>query len=284
MPVKPFSGIMQRHFCGETMPATIVLFDIGNTSIKVGLATRDSVLDSYTLRTDAGQTADSLGLSLYTLMQHADLQRKDIEVCVASSVVPALEPLLAEACRRFLGCALRWVPRDIPVPIRNAYLRPSEVGADRLVGAFAARQQCPQAQSLVSVDFGTATTFDCISGHGENAEYLGGLIFPGVYTATAALAMNAAKLPKVNLEIEDLEPSVGRDTATSINHGIIFGFACMVEGLTQRLRLQLPGPVEIIATGGFAPAIARVSTCFDHVLPSLLLDGLRQLYMRDTQK
>lgn len=266
------------------MPATIVLFDIGNTSIKVGLATHHSVSDTYTLRTDAGQTADSLGLSLLTLMQHVGLHRADIEACVASSVVPALEPLLAAACLRFLGCTLLWVPRDIPVPIRNAYLRPAEVGSDRLVGAFAARQYCPHAPSLISIDFGTATTFDCISGLGEEAKYLGGLIFPGVHTATAALAMNAAKLPKVNLETDDLEPSVGRDTATSINHGIIFGFACMVEGLTKRLSAQLPGPVELIATGGFAPAIARVSTCFDHVLPSLLLDGLRQLYVRDTQK
>ncbi|MEG2171807.1 MAG: type III pantothenate kinase [Desulfovibrionaceae bacterium] len=266
------------------MPATIVLFDIGNTSIKVGLATPERVMDSYTLRTDAGQTADSLGLTLLTLMRHAGLGRGDIAACIASSVVPALEPLLTEACQRFLACGLRWVPRDIPVPLHNAYLHPAEVGADRLVGAFAARHYCPNAQSLISVDFGTATTFDCISGKGAGAQYLGGLIFPGVHTATAALFMNAAKLPRVNLEVNDSAPIVGRDTATSINHGIIFGFASMVEGLSARLRAQLPGPVEIIATGGFAPAIARVSTCFDHVLPSLLLDGLRQLYVYDTQK
>lgn len=262
------------------MPATIILFDIGNTSIKVGIATHASVLASYTLRTDAGQTADSLGLTLLTLLGHAGLQAGSIEACVASSVVPALEPLLCEACQRFLGQAPLWVPRDIPVPLHNAYLRPAEVGADRLVGAFAARLYCPQAASLVSVDFGTATTFDCITGQGDKARYMGGLIFPGVQTATSALAMNAARLPRVSLEVSEQEPCVGRDTVTSINHGIIFGFACMVEGLTQRLRQQLDGPVEIIATGGFAPAIARVSDCFDHVLPSLLLDGLRQLYVR----
>lgn len=262
------------------MPAAIILFDIGNTSIKVGIASHASVLLSYTLRTDAGQTADSLGLTLLPLLGHAGVQLGDIEACVASSVVPALEPLLAEACQRFLGHTLLLVPRDIAVPLHNAYLRPTEVGADRLVGAFAARNYCPDAASLVSVDFGTATTFDCITGQGDKARYLGGLIFPGVQTATSALAMNAAKLPRVSLEVTELEPSVGRDTATSINHGIIFGFACMVEGLTERLRRQLDGPVEIIATGGFAPAIARVSKCFDHVLPSLLLDGLRQLYMR----
>lgn len=262
------------------MPSSIMLFDIGNTSIKVGVASRERVLDTYTLRTDAGQTADSLGLTLLTLLGHAGVEKSGIEACVASSVVPALEPLVSEACRRFCGQGPLWVPRDIPVPLHNAYLRPAEVGADRLVGAFAARQHCPNALSLVSVDFGTATTFDCITGQGDAARYLGGLIFPGVHTATAALALNAAKLPRVSLEVAEFEPCVGRDTVTSINHGIIFGFACMVEGLTQRLRGQLDGPVEIIATGGFAGSIARVSKCFDHVLPSLLLDGLRQLYVR----
>lgn len=261
------------------MAQTILLFDIGNTSIKVGLATLDSVFTSYTLRVDPGQTADSLGLTLLTLLGHTGTSLASIEACVVSSVVPAMTPLLAEACHRFVGCPFLRVPHDIPVPIHNAYLRPMEVGADRLVGAFAARRFRPDAESLITVDFGTATTFDCISGKGEAASYRGGLIFPGVHTATAALAMNTAKLPTVSLEVTETEPSPARDTATSIKHGIIFGFASMVEGLTARLSKQLPGPVEIIATGGFAPAIARVSQCFDHVLPGLLLDGLRQLYI-----
>ncbi len=257
------------------MQPRLLLFDIGNTSIKVGIADAASVETTYTLRTDAGQTADSLGLTLLPLLEHAGVAPQSVTACVSSSVVPAMDPILREACRRFVGRALLRVPQDIPVPLENHYNRPSEVGADRLVGAFAARRLFPAPASLVCVDFGTATTFDCISGQA----YLGGLIFPGVFTAAKALAAGAAKLPPVSLDVTAEEPAPGRDTATSINHGIIFGFACMVEGLTARLARQLPGPVEILATGGFAPAIARVSKCFDHVLPALLLDGLRQLYM-----
>lgn len=254
--------------------AEILLFDIGNTSIKVGLASREAVLTSYSLRTDAGQTADSLGLNLLTLLGHAGLPVGAIQACVASSVVPGIEPLLQEACRRFLGCTVLFAPHDIPVPLVNEYERPHEVGADRLVGAYAARRLFPQAPALIAIDFGTAVTFDCITGN----RYMGGLIFPGPLTALAALASNAARLPRVNLNVQSSEPVVGKNTSTSIQHGLIFGFASMVEGLTARLRRQMPEPAVVVATGGFAADMARVSACFDHVLPTLLLDGLRRLY------
>ncbi|RXE68108.1 type III pantothenate kinase, partial [Muribaculaceae bacterium Isolate-002 (NCI)] len=155
--------------------------------------------------------------------------------------------------------------------------RPSEVGADRLVGAFAARRLCPDAAPLLEVAFGPAVTFDCVSGQA----YLGGLIFPGPATALAALSREAAKLPRVNLDIRAQEPAPGRDTTTSIQHGLVFGFVCMVEGLSQRLKRQMPGPAKVLATGGFAASIARVSPVFDQVLPALLLEGLRRLYYEE---
>ena len=100
-------------------------------------------------------------------------------------------------------------------------------------------------------------------------------------TALAALSREAAKLPRVNLDIRAQEPAPGRDTTTSIQHGLVFGFVCMVEGLTQRLKRQMPGPIKVLAAGGFAASIARVSPVFDHVLPALLLDGLRRLYYEE---
>lgn len=257
----------------------LLLFDIGNTSIKVGLARPEGMATTYTLRTDAGQTADSLGLTLATLLSHACVPPEAVHVCVCSSVVPGMTPIVRDACRRFVGRDILLVPHDIPVPLENRYSKPSEVGADRLVGAFAARRLCPEPTSIIAVDFGTATTFDCISGEA----YLGGLIFPGVHTAAAALSANAAKLPRVSLEVSDLEPVPGRDTVSSIQHGIVFGFACMVEGLTARLAAQIqketPGDVRVVATGGFASDIARVTRCFDLIFPDLLLDGLRRLYV-----
>ena len=259
------------------MQPELLLFDIGNTSIKIGLAHERQVLTSYTLRTDVGQTADNLGLSLIALLGHAGVAPRSLKACVASSVVPGFDPLLREAVSRYVDCPLLCIGTDLPVPLENCYERPGEVGADRLVGAYAARRQCPEAPGLLVVDFGTAVTIDCVNGDA----YMGGLIFPGPRTALSALSREAAKLPRVNLDVRADEPMPGRTTTTSRQHGLVFGFACMVEGLTQRLKRQLPGPVKVLGTGGFAASIARVSPVFDHVLPTLLLEGLRRLYYEE---
>ncbi len=258
----------------------ILLFDIGNTSIKVGLAHADGLETTYSLRTDADQTADSFGLTLYTLLQHAGLKNANIDACLCSSVVPSMTSLVREACARFVGVPFYTAPHDIPVPLKNCYNNPHEVGADRLICAYAARKLMPEVPSLIVVDFGTATTFDCVT----NNDYLGGIIFPGVHTAAAALSSKAAKLPRINLDTTDTEPVPGRDTASSMQHGILFGFAAMVEGLSQRLAKQMAGPVHILGTGGFAVDIAKVSSCFDTILPNLILDGLRQLYFEHKAK
>ena len=259
------------------MQPELLLFVIGNTSIKIGLAHERQVVTSYTLRTDAEQTADDLGLQLTSLLGHAGVAAQSLQACVASSVVPGFDPLLREAVVRYVDCPLYRAGGDLPVPLENRYERPAEVGADRLVGAYAARRLYPEAPGLLVVDFGTAVTIDCVSADA----YMGGLIFPGPRTALSALSREAAKLPRVNLDVRADEPTPGRNTATSIQHGLVFGFACMVEGLVQRLKRQLPGPVKVLGTGGFAASIARVSPVFDHVLPGLLLEGLRRLYYEE---
>jgi type III pantothenate kinase len=257
--------------------ASLLLFDIGNTNIKVGLAHERAVLDSYTLHTDAGQTSDDVGLMLLELLRHAHVQPERIHACVASSVVPHLNQTMREMCRRYFRRELLFAPADLPIPLRNCYERPDEVGADRLVGAYAARKLVPDALSLICVDFGTALTLDCVTGNA----YLGGLIFPGVRTAALALAGNTAKLPKVSLEVDGLEPVPGRNTATSINHGIMFGYAALVEGLCARLCRQLAPPVAVLATGGFAAEIQKIAGCFSQLVPGLLLEGLRFVYLEN---
>jgi type III pantothenate kinase len=259
----------------DSQQASLLLFDIGNTNIKVGLASEDAVLASYVLRTDAGQTADDLGLRLLDLLRHAHLPPEAIRACAASSVVPNYNPAMREMCRRYFHKELLFAPEDLPVPLLNRYERPSEVGADRLVGAYAARKLVPDVQSLICVDFGTALTFDCVTGNA----YLGGLIFPGVRTAALALAGGTAKLPHVSLEVDVPEPVPGRSTSTSINHGIMFGYAALIEGLCARLSRQLAPPVAILATGGFAVEMQKITGCFSEVVPGLLLEGLRLAYL-----
>ena len=256
------------------MPPDILLFDVGNTSVKIGLANARHVLASYTLHTATAQTADDFGLTLCSLLGHAGVDGGRLKACVASSVVPDFDPILREAVARYVGCPLLRVGKELPVPLENHYEHPNEVGADRLVGAYAARRLYPETPSLLVADFGTALTIDCV----HDDAYLGGLIFPGPRTALDALAAKAAKLPRVDLDVRGEEPTPGRDTATSIRHGLVFGFACLVEGLTLRLKRQMSGPAKILGTGGFAEAMARVSPVFDMVLPTLLLEGLRRLY------
>ncbi len=241
--------------------------------MKIGLV-HDGTRDVYSLQTSSGQTSDSLGFSLLALLHHAGCDTTDFAACVICSVVPGMDPLFTQAITRYVGCPVLFTPGDLPVPLENHYYRADQVGADRLVAAWAARVLHPDTPALVVVDFGTAVTFDCVQG----ASYLGGLIFPGPLTALNSLAGATAKLPGVNLDCEDLEPTPGRDTSTSIRHGILFGFASMVEGLVARLSAQLQGPVRVVGTGGFAARIARLTPALEEVTPDLLLQGLRLLY------
>jgi type III pantothenate kinase len=251
-----------------------VLFDIGNTNIKIGFADGSGIRASYTLPTERRDTGDGLGVALEGLRRHTGVEIEALEACLASSVAPAMTPLVRDAVARFWGRKLLLAPEDLPIPLENRYATPTEVGADRLVGAYAARRLIPDAPSIISVDYGTATTFDCVSG----TAYLGGLICPGLLSSLEALALRTAKLPHIALAVDGSEPVVGRSTTVSINHGFVFGFAEMTAGLCKRLAETMEGPVRVIATGGFAKSLAAVVSCFDSVRPDLLLEGLRLLY------
>lgn len=256
------------------MTSNILYFDIGNTNTKIGVSKNDGPLLSYVLPSNERQTADQFGLSLLEILRHLAIPPDDVAAAVASSVVPGMAQLITHACRRFLGVTLLFAPEDLPIPLENRYARPHEVGADRLVGAYAARKLFTDAASIISVDFGTATTFDCV----EDNAYLGGLICPGVLSSVSALASGTAKLPRISLQVEEKRPVPGRSTSTSLNHGFVFGFAAMTEGLAARLSEGMKGPVKVLGTGGFAAALAEVTDCFDMVKPDLLLEGLRLLY------
>jgi len=259
------------------MCLSLLLADIGNTCIKIGLADRDGIQASYSLPSRGAHTADSLGLDLAALMARHDLEPGAVELCALCSVVPDLADLFCQACIRFVGIKPLRFPVDFSPLLENRYERPDQVGADRLLAAFAARRLYPDPVSLIAVDFGTATTFDCVTGHA----YLGGLICPGILSSHSALAANTAQLPRISLQVEENAPLPGRNTATSMSHGFVFGFAAMTEGLCQRLKADLPGPVEVVGAGGFAVDVARVCNAFDHLRPDLVLDGLRLAWLAE---
>ena len=251
----------------------LLLFDAGNTNIKIGLHRPGAGLSSYVLPTPRSSTADQLGLDLAAILAREGLDPSGLQAILAVSVVPPVNPMLRQACNRFLGQPPLFVPEDVPVPLENRYERPEQVGADRLVAAFAARRSAG-THCVVSVDFGTATTFDVVRGEA----YLGGLICPGVLSSARALAQDTAKLPQIDLEPESLKLSVGRSTVESLNQGLLFGFASMVEGMLDRLEDFLGEPATVVATGGFAAQLSRVCPAIANVRPELLLDGLRLVY------
>ncbi len=275
---------------------TLILLDVGNTNVKIGIARKGpcpewELASSYALPTAPSgnlDTSDSWGLKLLDICRAEGVRPGQVVDIVASSVVPPMNPILARAAERFFGRGVRFVgsggsdgPGEgsgaIPLDIENRYARPAEVGADRLVTAYGARQTC-QAHTLVVVDFGTATTFDCVQGRA----YLGGLICPGVLSSARALATGTAKLPHITLEIDPSGLFIGRSTSESLNQGLIHGFAAMVEGLIARLAATLgeaPGDVHCIATGGFASRIAQVCPAIDEVREDLLLDGLLRAWL-----
>ena len=205
------------------------------------------------------------------------LRFNDISDTIISSVVPTMQAALAAFATRYMKTVPLVVGGDavqtsMPVRIDN----PAEIGADRLVNAVAAydRFKC----ALIVVDFGTAITWDCVSGEGE---YLGGAIAPGLSIAMEALGNRTAKLPQVDISTPPAAP-IGTNTVAAIKSGILFGYGGMVDGLIRRLREQMaPALPQTVATGGMATLIAPYTTSIDHVDPMLTLNGLRLLHERN---
>jgi type III pantothenate kinase len=148
---------------------------------------------------------------------------------------------------------------------------PAEVGADRIVNAMAAHRL--YGGPCVVIDFGTATTFDAVSSEGD---YLGGAIAPGIGTSAEALFLRAAKLPRIELSAPPR--AIGTNTTHSMQSGVMYGYAGLVEGLVARFRKELGPDMKVIATGGLAPVLARLTDVFQVVNPDLTLDGLRMIY------
>ena len=256
------------------MADSLLLVDIGNTCIKLMLSRPGAQGTVCSLPTKAVYTVDSLGLSLCQLFAVHGVDVSQLSACVFCSVVPDVAALFRLTCERYLHLAPLSFPEDFSIDMVNGYERPQEVGADRLLAAFAARRLFPAPRSLISVDFGTATTFDCVT---DNV-YLGGLICPGLFSSRDALASATAKLPRISLAGVEQEVSIGKNTATSMAQGFFFGFAAMTEGLCERLRRQMPGPVFVIGTGGIAGELSGICRAFDAVRPDLILEGLKLLW------
>lgn len=252
----------------------LLVIDVGNTNIVVGVYRGSELLHHWRVRTEPNTTEDEFHFLVNGLFAAAGLGPRDMEHTIISSVVPPMNSLLDAFCHKYLNHAPIWVDARQTGLMPIQYHNPKEVGADRIVNAVAAyeRYRC----ALIVIDFGTATTFDAVSAEGA---YLGGAISPGIYIASEALFMKASKLPRVSL-FQPPDAVIGKDTITSIQSGMIYGYAGLVDGIVRRMKAEMGGTAKVVATGGLASLMFQVAETIEEVSPELTLEGLRLIYER----
>ena len=252
----------------------LLAVDIGNTNIVFALCAGDTIRAQWRIRTDAHRTADEYAVWLFTLMTHAGLNVTDVTAAIISSVVPDANFAVKSFIRQHLNCDPQLITNaensfGMKVLIDN----PHELGADRFINAYAAWTSW--RQPLIIIDFGTATTFDVVSGEGN---YLGGVIAPGINLSLEALKKAAAKLHGV--AITHPTSVIGRNTTSAMQSGIYYGYAGLIEGIVTRIKAERNEAMKVIATGGLAPLYAEAVSLIDQVDGDLTIRGLMLLHAR----
>jgi type III pantothenate kinase len=251
----------------------LLAIDIGNTHTVIGIYEGRTLASHWRISSSATRTEDETWVHLDLLCRSAGIAPGSIRGAVIASVVPSETDVMVQMVQKYLRHTPVIVSSDLPLGIRIRYDHPRAVGADRLCNAIAAFDAF--GGPAIVVDFGTATTFDVVSRRGD---YLGGVIAPGIATASTELHRRAARLPKIDLRFPD--SVIGRETVASMQAGILFGAVDSMEGMIRRIRKELGNKPVVIATGGFSSTIALHSTMIDHVVPTLVLDGARIIFER----
>jgi len=251
----------------------LLAIDIGNSNVVWGIFELHTLKQHWRLNTDPARTSDKYGKIFESLLRASGIGPDQVTGVILSSVVPALTPAIEQMSETLFHHKALLVSPDLDTGLKLSYTNPRELGSDRLVNAAAAyaRYKC----ALIIIDLGTATTFCAITQAGE---YLGGVIAPGLGIAADALFSRTAKLPKVDL----VRPKtvIGKDTVSSIQSGLIFGYAGLVDEIVVRMQQELGEKAKVIATGGLSSVIAPESRTIQEVCPFLTLEGLKWLYHR----
>ena len=254
----------------------LLVIDVGNTNTSLGVYREAELVAHWRLTTNRARTVDEYGVHARNLFELAALDFKAITAIAIASVVPPLNYTLKTMAETYFHLSPLFVDSATDTGLKILYEPATDVGADRIVDAVAAIKK--YGAPCIIVDFGTATTFDVIN---DKAEYLGGVITPGIMISSDALFERAAKLPRV--DIKRPQRVIGSSTTTAMQSGLYYGYTALVDGVLRRIIDELgrgAKPPRVIATGGLAPLIATGSEYIEVVDDTLTLDGLRLIYKR----
>jgi type III pantothenate kinase len=252
----------------------LLAVDVGNTQTALGLFQGESLVESWRVATEAERTGDELAALLADLLELRELSFDDVSAICLSSTVPLLVRAYEDLAERHVEAPLLVLGPGTKTGIPILYDDPREVGPDRIANAVAALDR--YGAPCIVVDFGTSTNFDAVSAKGE---YVGGVLAPGIEISMDALFSRAARLTKV--DFVEPENVIGKTTVSSLQSGLVYGFAGQVDGIVERMRTELGDTAPAIATGGLAGLIAPHSKTIETVDPLLTLDGLRLVWDRN---
>ena len=249
----------------------LLCIDIGNTNIKLGLFEGDKMVNRWRISADRTTLADQYGILLLNFFAFEGIDVGALDGCAISSVVPSLTQVFDDLTRRYFNLEPIVISAETRTGMRINTEYPAEVGPDLIMNAYAARHL--YGAPVIVVSFGTATSFSAVSAQGE---FEGVSIAPGIIASAEALFLSTASLPQVALKLP--RTAIGKNTIKSLQSGLVFGFAALVDGLVSRIQGELGGGARVVATGGLADLIVPETTVIEAIEPDLALIGLRLVY------